>query len=70
MIEPWVTPWSRIIYKYLHHEPFDPHETEWCFPPTGLTLRSKFSFAMDSFRERQIYIRKGILPVVEKSYNN
>jgi len=35
MIEPWVTPWSRIIYKYFHHEPFDPQEKEWCFSPTG-----------------------------------
>ncbi|MEJ2730324.1 MAG: methyltransferase domain-containing protein [Deltaproteobacteria bacterium] len=23
MIEPWVTPWSRFVYRYLHHEPFD-----------------------------------------------
>src|SRR5205814_35857 len=22
MIEPWVTAWSRLIYKNLHHEPF------------------------------------------------
>jgi SAM-dependent methyltransferase len=22
MIEPWVTPWSRMVYAHLHHEPF------------------------------------------------
>jgi hypothetical protein len=35
MIEPWVTPWSRLIYTKLHHEPFRPEATEWEFPPSG-----------------------------------
>ena len=35
MIEPWVNPWSRLIYAHLHHEPFDPLVAEWEFPPTG-----------------------------------
>lgn len=35
MIEPWVTPWSQLIYTYLHHEPFRPDATEWSFPTTG-----------------------------------
>jgi SAM-dependent methyltransferase len=29
MIEPWVTPWSRVIYSRLHHEPFQPEMKEW-----------------------------------------
>lgn len=29
MIEPWVTPWSRIVYSHLHHEPFDPDTPTW-----------------------------------------
>jgi SAM-dependent methyltransferase len=29
MIEPWVTPWSRFVYRYLHHEPFDPGVSNW-----------------------------------------
>jgi SAM-dependent methyltransferase len=24
MVEPWVTPWSRVVYRHLHYEPFDP----------------------------------------------
>jgi len=24
MIEPWPSPWSRLVYTTLHHEPFDP----------------------------------------------
>jgi SAM-dependent methyltransferase len=29
MIEPWVSPWSKIIYTRLHHEPFEPDQREW-----------------------------------------
>jgi SAM-dependent methyltransferase len=34
-IEPWVTPWSRLVYGHLHHEPFDPDRAEWTFPSAG-----------------------------------
>jgi SAM-dependent methyltransferase len=35
MVEPWVTGWSRIVYRYLHHEPFEPAAPEWEFPSEG-----------------------------------
>jgi SAM-dependent methyltransferase len=35
MIEPWVSPWSRLIYSRLHHEPFVPLSQEWSFPSNG-----------------------------------
>jgi SAM-dependent methyltransferase len=35
MVEPWVTPWSRLIYTRLHHEPFEPDASDWEFPSTG-----------------------------------
>ena len=35
MIEPWVTPWSRLVYSYVHHEPFEPEAAEWTFPSAG-----------------------------------
>jgi SAM-dependent methyltransferase len=35
MIEPWVTPWSRLVYTHVHHEPFQPDAAEWTFPSTG-----------------------------------
>jgi SAM-dependent methyltransferase len=28
-IEPWVSPGSKIVYRRLHHEPFEPDATEW-----------------------------------------
>jgi SAM-dependent methyltransferase len=35
MIEPWVTGWSRFVYRWLHHEPFQPEAATWEFPSTG-----------------------------------
>ena len=35
MIEPWVTPWSGLVYRTLHHEPFEPWAETWDFPPAG-----------------------------------
>lgn len=35
MIEPWVTPWSRLVYSKLHHEPFDPCAVSWTLPMAG-----------------------------------
>ena len=29
LIEPYVSPLSRIVYRRLHHEPFDPEQREW-----------------------------------------
>lgn len=34
-IEPWVSPWSKLIYTHLHHEPFRPDSLDWSFPPRG-----------------------------------
>jgi SAM-dependent methyltransferase len=35
MIEPWVSAWSRLVYRHLHHEPFEPDAVNWEFPSTG-----------------------------------
>ncbi len=35
MIEPWVTPWSRLVYTRMHHEPFVPAAAQWEFPASG-----------------------------------
>lgn len=35
MIEPWVSAWSKRVYRSLHHEPFRPDSAEWEFPSTG-----------------------------------
>jgi hypothetical protein len=35
LIEPWVSPWSRIIYGNFHHEPFEPDTESWILPDSG-----------------------------------
>lgn len=35
MIEPWNTKWSKPIFKYLHHEPFNTHTMTWDLPVGG-----------------------------------
>jgi SAM-dependent methyltransferase len=35
MVEPWLTPWSRLVYTRLHHEPFQPEVAGWEFPTSG-----------------------------------
>jgi SAM-dependent methyltransferase len=35
MVEPWVSPWSKLIYTRLHHEPFLPDAPEWEIPDSG-----------------------------------
>jgi SAM-dependent methyltransferase len=35
MIEPWVSPWSNLIYTRLHHEPFETHVSDWRHSSNG-----------------------------------
>jgi SAM-dependent methyltransferase len=35
MQEPWVSGWSRLVYRLLHHEPFLPSAATWDFPRSG-----------------------------------
>jgi SAM-dependent methyltransferase len=35
MVEPWVSTWSKLIYRRLHHEPFRPDADAWDFPTSG-----------------------------------
>lgn len=35
MIEPWNTPWSRLVFKHLHHEPFRADASDWSIPSSG-----------------------------------
>jgi SAM-dependent methyltransferase len=35
MIEPWVTPWSRFVFRGFHHEAFVPEAPDWSFTSDG-----------------------------------
>ena len=59
MIEPWVTPWSRVVYTRLHHEPFRPDAPEWEFPSTGPLSGANGALAWIVFvRDREQFARE------------
>jgi SAM-dependent methyltransferase len=76
MNEPWVTGWSRLVYTYLHHEPFDPATPDWEFSSSGplsgangalpwiIFQRDRFRFEQE-FPEWQI---QTIIPVMPFRY--
>jgi SAM-dependent methyltransferase len=35
MVEPWVSMWSYLVYRYLHHEPFNVRTPNWTFSASG-----------------------------------
>ena len=56
MIEPWVTPWSRLIYTKLHHEPFNPESEKWDFPSGGPLSGANGALPWIVFsRDRQLF---------------
>lgn len=76
MIEPWVTPWSRLIYSHLHHEPFVPSTQDWTFPSKGPLSGANSALPWIIFyRDRKLLERKfpsfdvtSITPLMPFSY--
>ena len=58
MIEPWVTPWSSLIYKKLHHEPFQPRAEGWKFLRRP-ALRCQWRQPLDHLRPGPLTFRAG-----------
>jgi SAM-dependent methyltransferase len=56
MIEPYVSPFSRFVYTYIHHEPFDEHTDSWQLPPSGPLSGGNDALPWNVFvRDRVIY---------------
>ena len=76
MIEPWVTPWSRLVYTRLHHEPFDPGADSWLLPETGPLSSANGAAPWIVFqRDRNVFARElhgwrepEIRPIMPLSY--
>ncbi|MGB9498849.1 MAG: class I SAM-dependent methyltransferase [Dissulfuribacterales bacterium] len=64
MIEPWVTPWSKFVYKHLHHEPFLPDAEEWRFPEGGRMSVANSALPWMVF-ERDRQLLKQYFPYIE-----
>lgn len=58
MVEPWISTWSRIVYRRLHHEPCDPQAEQWSFPPLGPLSAANQALAWIVFqRDAEIFRR-------------
>jgi SAM-dependent methyltransferase len=56
MIEPWVSPWSTIVYKYFHHEVFQPKAEDWSFVSSGPVSSANIAMPwMVLARDREIF---------------
>jgi len=59
MVEPWVSPWSRLVYDKLHHEPFEPERVPWSFPASGPVSGANGALPWIVFeRDREIFEQK------------
>lgn len=59
MVEPWVSSWSRVIYKHLHHEPFQPEAAEWEFSAKGSLCSANGALPWIIFeRDRAQFLRE------------
>jgi SAM-dependent methyltransferase len=58
MLEPWVTSWSSLIYRQLHHEPYYPEAAQWEFPAGGPLSAANDALAWIVFqRDREQFRR-------------
>jgi SAM-dependent methyltransferase len=56
MIEPWNTFFSRFIYRYLHHEPFESDIIEWQLPCGGPLSQANSALPWIVFmRDRMVF---------------
>ena len=59
MVEPWVTAWARLVYRRLHHEPFEPEAAQWRFPESGPLSGANGALPWIIFeRDREIFRRE------------
>ena len=59
MIEPTNTPFSRLFFKYIHHEQFDEKKDEWIVSGTGRLADANIAMPWIIFsRDREKFLRK------------
>jgi SAM-dependent methyltransferase len=59
MIEPWLTAWSRFVYKRLHHEPVNEQLLEWKISGQGPLSGANSALPWIIFqRDRDLFERK------------
>ncbi|MDD5371082.1 MAG: class I SAM-dependent methyltransferase [Anaerolineaceae bacterium] len=69
MVEPWVTSWSRFVYKHYHHENFEPDSLAWEFETSGPLSGSNQALPWMIFeRDKPIFTKEFPLLSVESIY--
>jgi SAM-dependent methyltransferase len=58
MIEPWVSSWSRFVYRRLHHEPFDSETSSWKLETSGPLSSANSALPWIVFHRDQQRFRK------------
>ena len=59
MVEPWVTRWSALVYRYLHHEPYHPETKKWDFAEGGPLSQANLALPWIIFaRDRKEFERR------------
>lgn len=58
MIEPWITPFSQLVYTYLHHEPCRPKAKTWAFTSSGPLSGANEALAWMIFHRDQAIFRR------------
>lgn len=59
MIEPWVTPWSKFIFRLFHHERFEPDSKSWETGGRGALTEANGAIPWILFnRDRHIFEEK------------
>jgi SAM-dependent methyltransferase len=61
MVEPWVTPWSKIFFRYFQSEPFFPESKIWEFDQTGPLSGANIALPWILF-ERDHHLFEGEFP--------
>ncbi len=76
MIEPWITAWSKNVFRYLHYEPIDTEMESWHFTTSGPLSGANEALPWIIFeRDRQKFEKKypslkiaEILPIMPFRY--
>lgn len=59
IVDPYISWFSRLVYKYIHHYHFDLSSKSWNFPETGRMSGNDTTLATKIFwRDRDVFIQK------------
>ena len=71
MIEPTNTPFSRLIFKHIHHEQFDEKKVDWKVDGKGRLGNANLAIPWIIFiRDREKFLKKTVKSIINQTYKN